>query len=333
MAIVEGVFLTGIGIILVSGVWLDFIATAMTASCTGVFSRRFSYGLYLIFKKGTKIFRSQRWHVAAGPFITLALIIFWFSLTWLGWSLIYLGSEESIINSNTRLPAQIYETVYFVGFALTTMGTGDFIPSGTLWQLVSVLTALNGLVLITLSITYAIPVFQAIADKRALSSQFAIWGDSVKSILTYIENDLNYKTFADHLKSAPAQILLTSQNHLAYPVLHYFHSPTTRASLALQIAVLDEVLRYLPDEAFKKQPKLYVLVPNTVKAITEFLATLSSVYIEAAQEEPPIGESANSENIAYRLTEQYSTIPISTRRRLLKALVEENGWSWKQLAP
>jgi hypothetical protein len=75
MAIVEGVFLTGIGIILVSGVWLDFIATAMTASCTGVFSRRFSYGLYLIFKKGTKIFRSQRWHVAAGPFITLALII------------------------------------------------------------------------------------------------------------------------------------------------------------------------------------------------------------------------------------------------------------------
>jgi len=245
--------------------------------------------------------------------------------------MIYLGSEGAIVSSSTRLPAQVNETVYFVGFALTTMGTGDFIPNGSLWRLMSVFTAFNGLVLVTLSITYAIPVIQAIADKRAFSSQFAVWGDSTESVLSHLKNDQNYESIAVYLKPISTQIPLVVQNHLAYPVLHYFHSPTAGTSLALQISVLDEVLRGLPDEAFERQPALYVLVPNCTKAITEFLTTLSNVFIEPAKEEPPAREDESKQSIAYRLVEQHSTIAVSKRRKLLKALVEEDGWNWQKI--
>ena len=325
----EAVVLTSMGVFIVVGVWVDFMATAMTASSTGVLSRHFSHGIHWFFKAGSRLFQSRGFSVAAGPCITLALILLWFGLSWVGWSFIYLGSEGAIVSSSTRLPAQTYETVYFVGFALTTMGTGDFVPSGTLWRLISVITALNGLMLVTLSITYAIPVIQATADKRALSLQFAIWGDSVKSVLSHMANDTNYKSLTGYLELVSTQIVFVAQNHLAYPVLHYFHSPTAAASLALQIAVVDEVLRDLPDEAFEKQPELYVLVPNCTKAVTEFLTTLSCVYIKPSAEEPPVPEGANMESIAYRLVEQHSTIAVSERRKLLKALVEENGWSWQ----
>ncbi|MDO6440987.1 ion channel [Marinobacter sp. 2_MG-2023] len=327
----ETVAFTVAGILIVAGVWLDFIATAMTASSTGTLSRFFSHGVHRFFKAGSQLFRSSGWSVAAGPCITLSLILLWFGLSWLGWSLVYLGSEGAIVSSTTRLPAQSYETVYYVGFALTTLGTGDFIPSSTLWRLVSVATAFNGLVLVTSSITYAIPVIQATAAKRALSLQFAIWGDSVESVRRHIESDRSYSSLTSYLESVPAQILLVAQNHLAYPVLHYFHSPASASSLALQIAVLDEVLRDLPDEAFERQPELYVLVPNCTRAITEFLTTLSRVFIKPAREEPPGGEGGNSTSIARRLTREHSTIAVSERRKLLKALVEENGWSWEMI--
>lgn len=326
----EGGVLTGAGILIVISVWLDFMTTAMTASSTGIFSRSFSYGLHQLFNWGSKVFHSQKWRVAAGPCITLALIFLWFGLSWLGWSLIYLASEGSVVSSSDHLPAQMFEIVYFVGFTLTTLGTGDFVPNGTLWELMSVVTAFNGLVLVTLSITYAIPVIQATAEKRALSNQFAVWGNNAKLVLQHIESDRSYTSLPGYLKTVSTEILLVAQNHLAYPILHYFHSPTEKASFALQVSVLDEVLRNLPDEAFEKQAELYVLVPNCTKAISEFLTTLSSVHIKAANNEPPALRCASA-NIAYRLVEQHSTISVTERRKLLKALVEENGWSWQKV--
>jgi len=41
-----------------------------------------------------------------------------------------------------------------------------------------------------------------------------------------------------------------------------------------------------------------------------------------------------SENLMHRrdgLVEQHSTIAVSQRRKLLKALIEENGWSWHEV--
>ena len=87
-----------------------------------------------------------------------------------------MGTEGAVVCSTTKHPAEWPETIYFVGYTLTTLGTGDFVPSGTWWDLLSVLATFSGLALVTLSITYAIPVIQAVAQKRTLACKFALWG-------------------------------------------------------------------------------------------------------------------------------------------------------------
>lgn len=329
MSTINAGILSVIGVLIVIGVWVDFLSTAMTASKTGVFSRRLAYCAHRIFKAADSAFNSTLWREASGPCITLGLIIIWFTVSWAGWSLIYIGHYGAVVNSSTSIPAQVFETVYFVGFALTTLGTGDFVPNGDLWKIVTVITSVNGLVLVTLSITYAIPIVQAVAAKRALSCQFSLWGEDVPSVLCYLKNDREYQSLANHLDAASQQILLVSQQHLAYPVLHYFNSPVQNSSLSLQITILDEVLRQLPDEAFDRRPELHVLVPNCVMAITQFLTTLSGVFVKPSSEEPAASSASGFQGTAFELATRYSSILIPERRKLLKALIEENGWEWR----
>lgn len=327
-ASLETLMLTGAGIVVVVGVWVDFMATALTASTTGFFSRRLCAGMHFLFETGARAFGSARWRAASGPSITLSLIISWFGMSWLGWSLIYLGSEGSVINSGTKIPAQASEVIYFVGFTLTTLGTGDFIPSDKWWELLSVIAAFNGLALVTLSITYAIPVIQAVAQKRTLASNFALWGGDVKTFLRRIDRDPSYKALTDYLKTASAGILGVAQQHLTYPILHYYHSSVSETSLPVQLAVLDEAIGNLPDEAFEKQPELFLLVPNCTRAITEFLVTLSGVFINPSDQEPPVFDSKNEHSLAADLVTRNSAIPLDRRRKLLKELIEEDGWKW-----
>lgn len=323
---VETILYTGTGILVVVGVWLDFMATALTASTSGFFSRRLCAGIHLVFESGARVFRSRQWLAASGPCMTLSLIVAWFAMSWLGWSFIYMGTEGAVINSATKLPAELSETIYFVGFTLTTLGTGDFVPSNKWWDLLSVIAAFNGLALVTLSITYAIPVIQAVAQKRTLACKFSLWGDGVEDFLSRIDSDPSYGTLKDYLKTASPELLAVAQQHLTYPILHYYHSSATETSLPIQLAVLDEAIGKLPDEAFEKQPELYLLVPNCTRAITEFLVTLSGVFISPSDNEPSVCYSKNEHSLAAELVKQNSTVPLDRRRKLLEALIEEDGW-------
>lgn len=328
---IEPIVFTGAGIFVVVGVWIDFIATALTASTTGFFTRRLCNWIHRLFETGFKLLRSPRWRAASGPCMALSLIVVWFGMSWLGWSLIYGGTEGAIVSSGTKLPAKLADTVYFVGFTLTTLGTGDFVPSDKMWDLVSVITAFHGLALITLSITYVIPVIQAVAQKRTLSSQFSLWGGGVETFLSRLKADPSYNSLTEYLKDASPEILSVAQQHLTYPILHYFHSSAAETSLPLQLAVLDEAMRDLPDEAFDKQPALNLLVPNCTRAITEFLITLTGVFISPCEDEPPATAGGEGGSVARRLVEQNSAMPLSRRRKLLKALIEADGWSWKRV--
>jgi len=326
------VMTTAMGVLVVGLVWADFIATVMTASATGTFARRFSHFVRRWFRAVSRITRSHNVLAASGPCITILLLVAWFGLAWIGWSLIYLGTDGSVIGSTTRLPADAAQTIYFVGFALTTLGTGDYIPGNGPWAVLSVLVAFNGLALITLAITYAIPVVQAAAEKRTVSVRFALWGATRQRVLAQLDHEGAYQAFHDHLAAAASELIDVTQKHMSYPILHFFHSPAERASLSVQIAILDETIRALPDTAFEKEPKLQISVVHCARGITEFLTTLNGVFVTPSDESPPPAQPERPDSIAVRLVTAHSDMDLVKRRKLLKALVEEDGWTWETVS-
>lgn len=69
---------------------------------------------------------------AAGPMILVVTLACWILLLWLGWLLIFLAEDGSVVRSQTEQPADLAGRAYFVGFAFSTLGVGDLIPQGRL---------------------------------------------------------------------------------------------------------------------------------------------------------------------------------------------------------
>lgn len=321
------------GVLLVLLVWFDFGSTALTASESGPLSRRVAFATWRLALTLNKLVKSHRFLGAVGPLIIMVLINMWVFAAWLGWSLIYLGGEPSVLNSITKVPADTSSVSYFVGFTLTTLGTGDYVPADGFWQMMTVVTAFNGLALITLSITYAIPVVQAAAVKRTVAREISVMGETVDEIAAHWARHREYQGVETYLATLTPQILDIAQKHLAYPILHYYHSPELQTALPLKLAALDEAIRAIPAEAYVQNPSLRIAEHNCSKAIEVFLSTLNKAFIHPTDEEPPQLLAPDlTKGTARVVGTQRATESLAKRRKLLRALVLQDGWTWDQIA-
>jgi hypothetical protein len=104
-----------------------------------------------------------------------------------------------------------------------------------------------------------------------------------------------------------------AQRHLAYPVLHFFHSTQGRTATGPRVAALSETLRLIGPLPTEAQPPP-ASVRSAQSAIDGFLSPLSSAFIRHA------AKTAHEVETGGR-TE-------ARRRRLLHALVRDDGWNW-----
>ena len=106
----------------------------------------------------------------AGPVILLTTVLLWIVMVFAGYAMMFGSHHDSIISSTTRLPADFAEKLYFTAYTLFTLGMGDFIPNGHGWQMATSIASLHGLFLVTLSITYLLPVVSAVVEKHSLAA-------------------------------------------------------------------------------------------------------------------------------------------------------------------
>jgi hypothetical protein len=108
------------------------------------------------------------WLITAGVVLLLVLAVaVWVALTGAGWSLVSLGGGRTVVASDTGRPAGVLDTVYSVGFTISTLDVGDFTAAGPAWRLLTTLASSTGLVLVTLGITYLLAVVSAVVSPRS----------------------------------------------------------------------------------------------------------------------------------------------------------------------
>ena len=326
-------FLFFLGLLISILVVLDIMFTTLAPRGTGFITERLRSGLWSFFHWLSKGRGSNKLLNYAGMFTVSSWLLGWIVTFWAGNALMYVADYDSVLHGNTRVTATAVEKVYYVGYVISTMGLGDLQPNGEGWKVYTSIISFSGFIIITLGITYLVPVLSAEMKKRQVSTYIHSLGTSPEDILLNAWDGKDFNRLSKHFTTLTEYVMEQAQNHVAYPVLHNFHSHLRREALAINLVSLDEALTimmlYLPDSAKPHKQEIYPLR----FAITDFLATLVSAFIKPSGNEPGplmikklteygISLKQHNQDVEFKLKK------LRFRRLLLLGMLENDGWHW-----
>ena len=329
------VILSVLGAILVVWTIVELGMTTLTARGAGPLTSRAMqrmWQLALLFPGN-----GERRHALlsfVGPIMLAISALTWFLGFWIGWWLIFLGGDGVIVGSQSKVPASAVETLYFAGYTVTTLGLGDFKPTGPLWQILTAGCAANGLLALTLSVTYLVPVISGAVQKRQLALTIEGIGGTPRGILERCFDGESFASLGSVVATLSPQIITIGQQHLAYPALHYFHSAHPASALPVRLAALSEALELVatavPEE---RRPQQLDLLRGR-DAIRSFLSSLRSGHMQLAEDEPPRPDRSVVEGFGFEPGGGgfAADEPSRRDRRLFLSLVRRDGWHWRDVA-
>lgn len=272
----------------------------------------------------------------SGLAIVVSMLLSWSAVTFGAWWLIASASKGAVRVVESGEPADLFERAYFVGYNLFTLGSTTYTAGEGLWELLPVVTGASGLVLLTLGISYLVPVASAVAERRQLAQYVVSLGPTPALLLTRMWSDKGFVALAQHLTVLTPMVHLAGERHLTYPSLAYFHSGRVQASSSISVVVLDEAVTLLcHGVAPEARPDRAVLDPVR-RALDMFLDTVGGAFVthEADPLPPPdlqplrdagiptVGDAAFGAALAGE----------TERRCRLAGLLLNDGWAPEQWA-
>lgn len=210
-------------------------------------------------------------YYAAGPTFLLGIIFVWYFLLNTGWLiLLYVG--DYTIKGKQDVAIEFVDYLYFLSSTFTTLGMGDYIPSGFPWTLVVTSGALVMSFLTTLSISYIIPVVSAVVDRRKMISAIDIIGRTPQEILDICWGKEDSGSLDSEVLGVSDSIVRESYRSHVYPILSYFNFGDSHSTL--NIAVLNLFDAIALQEIFSEREG------NIVKARRQYLMRAFDLYLD-----------------------------------------------------
>jgi hypothetical protein len=170
-----GILVFLLGALLVALVLYDFLRTAISFSGLGFISRRVAYGLWPLACRAAWL-TEGRYGVslrgAIGPLILSAIAFSWIFVHLVGYTLMY-ASGPSLADADTGVPATIVQTISFAGSALSTLGASVVQPTNGWWDALSMVAAVNGMIVLTLSVSFILGIQQITTTARSLATRYS----------------------------------------------------------------------------------------------------------------------------------------------------------------
>ncbi|MBF9253575.1 two pore domain potassium channel family protein [Pontibacter sp. 172403-2] len=311
----------------------DLIYTIFAPRGSGFISGQITSLVSFFFRVLYRIRKSKNVYNSQGVVIVVSIVLVWVMLLWLSNMMVVMSDPEAVINSSSYLPATPLERFYYTGYLLTTLGVGDFIGGTDLWKIYAAFVSFTGLLVITLSITYMVPVLSAVTERRSLSIRIAAIGHSPQAMLVNNWNGQDFSMLNAQLQELAQSIAKQGQLHFSYPVLHFFHQSRKETALLPNLVAFDEALSllllYVPKEL---RPGEQYIFPVRC-AISSFLETLTATFIKPAETEPPAFrlDSIRKLHFTLHMPSQDRIGELALRRRILKSMMENGGWHWEDL--
>jgi Ion channel len=273
----------------------------------------------------------------AGLVAIISTLVTWTVLIWIGWALIFSSSTSALVDTDTKQPADEVARFYFAGSTIFTLGMGDYKPQGHAWQILAAIAAGSGFLMFGTGLAYLMAVVPAATQKRQLAVVIWALGKSPDDIILRAWNGVDSTALSPHLISLIPMLALMGESHLSFPILHYIHSTKRSASLAVCVASLDEALTILECGLQRGCSLDLPSLGAARQAITEFLQTVEPALIAPSNDDPPPPSLKMLKDMGVPVVDddlfQQSLAVMTDRRRMLHALVRNEGWTWDAVWP
>lgn len=320
-----------LGGVLLVGAFVDILWTTLWVDGgAGPLSSRLSTGVW----RGLRTVSRGRSRALslAGPIILVLTLSMWVGLIWAGWTFIFAGGGNTLIDTREGGPVSWTGRAWYVAYTMFTDGNGDFTPNGGIWQMASSFTTASGMLFVTLGVSYILSILGAVAEKRAFAKSVTGLGDRSEAFLRTGWNGEEFRDLDLPLNTLSSNLGLLAEQHKSYPILHYYHSEEPTDSAAMAVVILDEALTLfkfgVPDD---KQPNS-ALVETARSSTQDYLQTLNAAFIQPADEAPPPPDldRLRDEGIPTASDEEFEDAldELDERRRKLLATVEADAWYW-----
>jgi hypothetical protein len=236
------ILLAGIGTALLAFILFDAFITILSLHGAGPLTNTLTKGIWYVL---LKLHQKKPIHKVlsfTGPLLLVGIVLIWFVILFIGWFFIFLSFKGSIVQSITNQPTTLLEKLYFTGTTLSDLGYGDFVPILFPWTLLSTISALSATLLITLSLTYILPVVSAGVEKKQLAKSIFNMGESAWEIIENAWSKSSKGSLDSYILNLLPSIEQFSLKHLSYPILNFFHSTTLKSSTSRAILNLSDAI-------------------------------------------------------------------------------------------
>ena len=140
-----------------------------------------------------------------------------------------------------------------------------------------------------------------------------------------------------HLVSLSSTLTLSAQQHLAYPVLHYFHSAEPSTAAAPSLRALSDALLLLQHGVAPDVRLSPAAVVPLDRSLDTYLGTLAGAFVHPLDEPLPAPSRAALRDAGIPLADDsawsQAVAGHRERRRLIAGLLHEDGWELDAGAP
>ena len=330
---------TALGALLIGGALLDMLWSTLTFPGAGPLGRFVLDPL----GRGLTSDRLPSWIPAnATIFLLGAGILAWTATTWAGWSLVFCGADDAVLTTPDQTPAGLGDRIYFAGFSITTLGTGDFVAGGSGWRLAGVLAALNGFIAVSLLVAYLMAVVAAVHERRAIGAGVGHLGPAPVELVADGAKD-GFAALNDRLMALTARLETAVQRTDAFPILGHDRDADPGESFTLGVAALGETAVLMSRGLSEADRPPAVVTDPLRRAVLRTVRRLSEQGGGSDADEVPDPPPPDLDELARRLAPHgvslapdaaavYATDEeVRDFRRTLHAWVRRTDRRWEQL--
>lgn len=214
---------------------------------------------------------------------------------------------------------------------------GDYKASSDVWRIVTSASAFAGLVLMTTSVTYFVPILSAVTLQNRLSLYIHSMGRTPQELLQRSWNGKDFSAFTDASTELVSMLLQHTLHHHSYPVLHHFHNTNPSLSIKRSVVQLAEayyILRYALSSSAATEPMKLLILGSVLDA---YLATVGKKYVNCRINEQAPMPDLNVLKKGGLLTNpawdagQGFPDEVQEKRALFAALLRQDGWTWQHV--
>ncbi|HVF88630.1 MAG TPA: potassium channel family protein [Blastocatellia bacterium] len=164
---------------------------------------------------------------AVGPLLMPGVVLVSVILLIVGFALVYYPRmpEQFAVEGDMNISPWL-ASLYFSGTTLTTIGYGDIAPRSFALRFTALAEGASGLVLISLTITYLISVYQALERKRVIALSYYHQAEGGADAVGFIAHHFVSGRFIgiqSNLRTAARDLQEVLESHIEHPIIHYFH--------------------------------------------------------------------------------------------------------------